>query len=182
MSNRKGVVRNARVTNMPVPVPVVEDKPVTTTKKEVTKMATSGAVNWKAAERTLVAEDTYDALITKAEVRAKPNSVAVKQVFAEFTITESGDFEGRKMFKQYDITDESLWSLRTDLMAMGADEDEFEGDTEDELLQNITMLVDRYFAAQPCTIEVKHNPDRKGKVDKNGEPVIYANVQAVKAQ
>ncbi len=138
-------------------------------------------VNWAAAERKKVDEGEYEATVTKCEIREKRNSDD-KQVNVTFNITEPGPFKGTTQFRSYDLTEKALWALRTDLMELGADEDDFpETDDEDEFLASVEQACNQYFTGSNVTIEIKHNPDRTGKTDKAGDPVTYANIVKVRA-
>lgn len=138
------------------------------------------AVNWKQAERTLIAEGEYDAIFAEGKVEPTKDKKAMNFV-AKFIITEKGDYEGRSILRYYPLTEKALWATRAFFLDMGVDEDDFEDtETDDEFYESVRNMIEQV-AGDACTIEIKHNPDTNGKVDKHGEPVVYANVQAVTA-
>jgi hypothetical protein len=145
-----------------------------------TKERTMPAISWKSAERTMIPEGDYDAIFSEGKVDEANNKKSMNFV-TKFIITEPGDFEGRSVIRYFNLTEKALWATMDFFVAMGVDEDDFEETDTDEAFYAEVQRLAEQIAGDPCVITIKHNPDTKGKVDKNGEPVIYANIDKVTA-
>lgn len=138
------------------------------------------AINWKQAERVMIPEGDYDALFTEGKIEPTRDGKSMNFV-AKFIITESGQFDGRSIIRYFNLTEKALWAVRDFFLQMGVDEDAFEDtDTDTEFYDSIRSLTEDV-AGGACTITIQHNPDTNGKVDRDGAPLVYANIQKVTA-
>jgi hypothetical protein len=138
------------------------------------------AVNWKQAERKMLPEGDYDAVFTEGKVEPAKDGKSMNFV-AKFIITEKGDFEGRSTMRYYNLTEKSLWATRDFFLEMGIDESDFEDtESDEEFYESVRSMIEEV-AGDACVITIQHNPDTNGKVDRDGNPLVYANVQKVTA-
>ncbi len=87
---------------------------------------------------------TYEAQLSEAELVVKSPPGYYK---CTYTVTESGEFEGRKAFTNLSIKPQSLWRFKRDMMALGADEADFEGEFDtDPIIEGAV--------GEPCRIKV----------------------------
>jgi hypothetical protein len=85
----------------------------------------------------LIPDGLYDGMFTAFENKKikNGNNKGGDMVAHTYVITEDGEWKGRKLFKNYPLTEAALWSWKGDAITLGADADalETEIDTDDVL-------------------------------------------------
>lgn len=85
----------------------------------------------------LVPDGDYEGMFTEFKnLKIKGGDNKGKDMVAHtYVITEDGEWKGRKLFKNYPLTEAALWSWKGDAITMGADPEELETelDTDDVL-------------------------------------------------
>lgn len=70
----------------------------------------------------------YEAQFSKGEVtQSKEGKPMVK---VQFTVTEEGEFSGRKLFRNYSLQPNALWAIKQDFVKLGVDPDDFGGEVD----------------------------------------------------
>jgi hypothetical protein len=108
-------------------------------------------IPWSTVKDNPVAEGDWNAKLTGFKLRTAKDS---KNPYysLEFTIDDddAGDDSGRKMFRNYALTEKSLWAFKQVLTTLGADEEAFDDDTDVEEVLNDLMGAE-------CMLTVVHN-------------------------
>ncbi len=79
----------------------------------------------------------YGASLTEVKYVEKSRSSGQPYYRLGFTVTDDGEYSGRKLFRNASLTEESLWAIKAYLIALGTDPEELEGDADvDELFND----------------------------------------------
>jgi hypothetical protein len=86
-----------------------------------------------------IAAGTYAATFTDWQLQDSRSVQGEKNVNCQFTITEDGPDQGRKIFRNFVVRDTALWALKRFLIRMGAQEDEINDEDADleDLLNSV---------------------------------------------
>lgn len=89
-------------------------------------------VDMSGANFEAMPKDVYPAVFSKYTIN---QGDAGPYAACEFTVSESSDFAGRKLFRNMSFSPQSLWATKRSMVAMGADPDELNGpvDVEEKL-------------------------------------------------
>lgn len=75
-----------------------------------------------------IPEGTYEGVLTEWEQRTSKNG----DPYIACTFTMAGDYEGRKVWHNFSLLPQSLWALKSALVAMGVDRNELAGEIDIE--------------------------------------------------
>jgi hypothetical protein len=123
-------------------------------------------VDFKNADLKAIPEGTYPATFTEHKMYPHPKADPKGAPYVALTFTlADGEFEGRKLWRNFSLAPQALWALKRTIVALDAPEDALEGEVDiDEL------LTDLYGTA--CEVEVAvqmYTPPGESKAQERNE-------------
>lgn len=113
----------------------------------------SPAINFaKAPKMEMIPAGRYAATFDEYENDVADTDGSPK-VNMKYTIKEEGEFKGRKAFRTLSLKESALWMFKRTCLAMGAAEEDFEGDSEDDEVDTDEIL-DQLVGAD-CILVIK---------------------------
>lgn len=117
--------------------------------------------------------------------KAGDSTNIVAQFEVQYTDSETNEDKTRTITTNWNLKDTALWRIKRDLIALGADPDDFEGGEDDGTGEgeeggvNLQDILNEIFtgAGTPCTITLEIN-----SFEQNGETRYNNNIVKVEAR
>lgn len=117
--------------------------------KTITKETKLPAINFSNVQDSFqpLPDGTYNAVL--GEISSKVSQKGDPYLVFTFNLTD--EYEGRKAWRNFSLLPQSLWSIKSAMVALGADRDDLSG--EFETIEDFIEYCSG-FIGQPCQLEL----------------------------
>lgn len=121
-------------------------------------------------EREIIPVGDYECTLTAITFVAKKATTKAPYIKCEFTVSEEGEAQGRKLFRNLSLSEESLWAFKSAMIALGTDPEEFDDEVDPEEMARDNI-------GNTAVLTVTHQKDTR---DPSGEK-MQPNVQRIRS-
>lgn len=120
-----------------------------------------------------VPADTYEATLTEVEYVEKTLTSKGDYIKLVFTISD-GEYQGRKLFRNMSMLENSLWAFKNAMIALGTDPSAFDGELDPEEVARENVGNDCQLDVVVKQVSGQNDPEKKTNEIRNIKDAAFA--------